>query len=508
MNSASAELPGAESPPLLRRSASNPAHVGLRKIEQREWWLWGSALLVTFILTLGIASSLLPLAAPRLGGANEFQMRLAVRGLIGLVLLFDIYTIYQQYQIHGVRRQLNERDELFQLITEKAADMIAVVDTKGQRLYNSPSYERIMGYSPDELGATSSFEQIHPDDREKIKAAAAEAARSGAGRQIEYRMRHKDGTWRVLESTASTILDAKGNVEKLVIVNRDITDRKCAEIALQEYKIHLEELVAMRTAELIEANEKLQRDITERNRVQQELTRKLEELARSNADLEQFAYVASHDLQEPLRMVISYTQLLARRYQGKLDVSADEFIGFAVDGASRMQQLIQDLLSYSRLTIRGKALQFTECGAACNAALENLREAIEDSNAEVSVGPLPTVVADATQLSQLFQNLIGNAIKYRNKRRPKIRVEAVSSGNEWVFSVQDNGIGIEPQYFERIFQMFQRLHTHKDYSGTGIGLAICRKIAERHGGRIWVESHPGQGSIFRFTIPQAENKEQ
>ncbi|MGA8872574.1 MAG: ATP-binding protein [Candidatus Acidiferrales bacterium] len=508
MNSASVELPRVESPPLLNRRASNPAHVGLRKIEQREWWLWGSALLVTFILTLGIVSSLLPIGAPRLGEADEFQMRLAVRGLIGLVLLFDIYTIYQQYQIHGVRHQLNERDELFQLITEKAADMIAVVDTSGHRVYNSPSYERIMGYSREELGATSSFEQIHPDDREKIKAAAAEASRSGAGQQIEYRMRHKDGTWRVLESTASTILNAEGNVDKLVIVNRDITDRKRAEIALQEYKIHLEELVAMRTAELIEANKRLQCDITERNRVQQELTRKLEELARSNADLEQFAYVASHDLQEPLRMVISYTQLLARRYQGKLDASADEFIGFAVDGASRMQQLIQDLLSYSRLTIRGKALQFTETGAACDAALENLREAIEDSNAEVTVGRLPTVVADATQLSQLFQNLIGNAIKYRNERRPEIRVDARSDGNEWVFSVQDNGIGIEPQYFERIFQMFQRLHTHKDYSGTGIGLAICRKIVERHGGRIWVESHPGRGSTFRFAIPQAEKMEQ
>jgi light-regulated signal transduction histidine kinase (bacteriophytochrome) len=172
-----------------------------------------------------------------------------------------------------------------------------------------------------------------------------------------------------------------------------------------------------------------------------------------------------------------------------------------------MQQLIQDLLSYSRLTIRGKALQFTETGAACKAALENLRESIKNSNAEVSVGPLPTVLGDATQLAQLFQNLIGNGIKYRNKRRPEIRVDARLNGNEWVFSVQDNGIGIEPQYFERIFQMFQRLHTRKDYSGTGIGLAICRKIAERHGGKIWVESQPGQGSTFLFTIPQAEKLE-
>jgi PAS domain S-box-containing protein len=502
MNSGPVELPPAE----YGKRASNP-RFGMRNIERREWWLWGSAVLVTLLLTLGIASFALPRGTSPFPEFDALHMSLAVRGLIGLVLLFDIYVIYQQYQIRGIHRQLNERDELFRLITEKAADMIAVVNTSGHRVYNSPSYERIMGYSPEELGATSSFEQIHPDDREKIKAAAAEASRSGVGQRIEYRMRHKDGSWRVLESTASTILDAEGSVDKLVIVNRDITDRKRAETALQEYKIHLEELVATRTTELIRANELLQRDIIERNWAQQELTSKLEELARSNADLEQFAYVASHDLQEPLRMVISYTQLLARRYQGKLDATADEFIGFAVDGASRMQQLIQDLLSYSRLTTRGKALQFTQTGAACNTALENLRESIKNSNAEVSVGPLPTVHADATQLAQLFQNLIGNAIKYRNKRKPEIRVDARPNGNEWIFSVQDNGIGIEPQYFERIFQMFQRLHTRKDYSGTGIGLAICRKIAERHGGKIWVESYPGQGSTFLFSIPRAEKME-
>ena len=507
MNSRPIEIPPVEDARPLSRRASNTTHPVIRKIERHEWWLWSSAVLVTLLLTLGIASFVLPMVTSPLQEFDELNMNLAVRGLIGLVLLFDIYTIYQQYQIRGIRRRLNERDDLFRLITEKAADMIAVVDTRGHRVYNSPSYERIMGYSPEELEATSSFEQIHPDDREKVKEAAAEACRSGVGRQIEYRMCHKDGSWRVLESTASTILDAEGRVDKLVIMNRDITDRKRAETALQEHKIHLEELVATRTAELIRANELLQRDITERKRVQQELTRKLEELARSNAELEQFAYVASHDLQEPLRMVASYTQLLARRYKSKLDADADEFIGFAVDGASRMQQLIEDLLSFSRLTTRGKALTWTQAEAACNAAIGNLQESIKDSNAVVSVGPLPAVLADASQLAELFQNLIGNAIKYRNERRPEIHVDARPHGNEWVFSVQDNGIGIEQQYFERIFQMFQRLHTRKDYPGTGIGLAICRKIIERHGGKIWVESQPRQGSTFLFTIPQAERRE-
>jgi len=247
--------------------------------------------------------------------------------------------------------------------------------------------------------------------------------------------------------------------------------------------------------------------VVERNRAQQELARKAEDLARSNADLELFAYVASHDLQEPLRMVASYTQLLARRYKGKIDAEADEFIGFAVDGATRMQQLIRDLLSYSRLTTTAKKHSFTSAAAACSAALENLREPVESSNALVRVETLPTVLADTAQLTQLFQNLIGNAIKYRNERQPEIRVAAKPNGNEWTFSVQDNGIGIEPQYSERIFQMFQRLHTRGEYSGTGIGLALCKKIVERHGGKIWVESQPGHGSTFLFTIPWPERTE-
>jgi len=195
---------------------------------------------------------------------------------------------------------------------------------------------------------------------------------------------------------------------------------------------------------------------------------------------------------------------LARRYKGKLDADADEFIGFAVDGATRMQQLIQDLLSYSRLTTQGRPLELIGCQDACNIAMVNLGQSIGDSGAIVNVGALPEVRADATQLAQLFQNLIGNAIKYRNERPPEIQVYAKTEGEYWVFSVQDNGIGIEPQYADRIFEMFQRLHTRLEYSGTGIGLAICRKIVERHGGRIWVESRPGQGSTFLFTIPRAE----
>ena len=233
----------------------------------------------------------------------------------------------------------------------------------------------------------------------------------------------------------------------------------------------------------------------------QALERSVVELTRSNADLQQFAYVASHDLQEPLRMVASYTQLLAKRYKGKLDADADEFITFAVDGATRMQQLIKDLLAYSRVTTQRAPSEPTECAPALVIALNNLHMAIEKEQAVVTYDPLPTIVADDTQLTQLFQNLIGNAIKFRGDQPPRVHLSAIRKDHEWVFAVRDNGIGIDPQYADRVFVIFQRLHTPADYPGTGIGLALCKKIVERHGGRIWVDSYPGQGATFYFTFP-------
>jgi two-component system, chemotaxis family, sensor kinase Cph1 len=231
----------------------------------------------------------------------------------------------------------------------------------------------------------------------------------------------------------------------------------------------------------------------------------VEELRRSNQELEQFAYVASHDLQEPLRMVSSYTQLLARRYRGQLDDAADEFIGYAVDGANRMQTLINDLLAYSRVGTRGKPLAPIDMATLFEAARANMRVAIEESGAKVSYEALPTVMGDTTQLMQLLQNLIGNAIKFRDENRtPEIRVGAERRDGEWLFSVSDNGIGIEEQYLERIFVIFQRLHNRTEYPGTGIGLAVCKKIVERHGGKIWVESKPYEGSTFYFTLRPGE----
>jgi light-regulated signal transduction histidine kinase (bacteriophytochrome) len=225
-------------------------------------------------------------------------------------------------------------------------------------------------------------------------------------------------------------------------------------------------------------------------------------LKRSNAELEQFAYVASHDLQEPLRGIAGFAQLIQHRYQGQLDSRADEYITHIVDGTQRMQTLINDLLAYSRIGRRGEPIQVIEAEAALQASLENLNLAIQEYGASITSEGLPTVQADPTQLIQLFQNLIGNALKFRAERTPHIHIGATAAGDFWQFSVHDNGIGIEPQYFERIFQVFQRLHTRREYKGTGIGLAICKKIVERNGGRIWVESEVGQGTTFYFTLPK------
>jgi PAS domain S-box-containing protein len=274
-----------------------------------------------------------------------------------------------------------------------------------------------------------------------------------------------------------------------------------AEEELAKYRGHLEELVQKRTVELEAANVQLQREITERKIADETLRYTAAELARSNRDLEQFAYVASHDLQEPLRAVSGYIQLLQQRYTDKLDEKALQYIAGAVDGAARMQRLITDLLAFSRVGTRERIVESTDLSAALASAMENLKVSIQEAHARITSDALPRLPVDSTQIEQLFQNLISNAVKFRSKQAPEIHIGANHRPGEWVFSVRDNGIGISSQYAERIFMIFQRLHTRRNYPGTGIGLAICKKIVERHGGKIWVDPSPEKGSIFHFTIP-------
>ncbi len=269
-----------------------------------------------------------------------------------------------------------------------------------------------------------------------------------------------------------------------IAVGQEMGQRRRAEEEVRILNTDLEQRVADRTAELSE---------------------RAKDLARSNSELQQFAYVASHDLQEPLRMVASFTQLLAKRYKDKLDDDARDFINYAVDGATRMQTLISDLLNYSRVGTQGKPLELTDSDALLKRVLDSLQFAIEESGAVISSDPLPMVMADPQQLGQLIQNLLTNAIKFHGEKPPHVQISTERNGSDWKISVRDNGIGISQEHAERIFVIFQRLHTKTEYPGTGIGLAICKKIVERHGGRIWIEPSPGGGTTFCFTIPAAGN---
>jgi PAS domain S-box-containing protein len=370
----------------------------------------------------------------------------------------------------AAEKHLGQMEGRYRGLLEAAPDAMVVVNRRGEIVLLNVQAERQFGYHRDEL-VGQKMKNIIPDGfAERLISdglrSPEDALAQKIGTGIELIGRRKDGTEFPIELMLSPLESAEGVLVTAAI--RDITTRKTAETHL----IH-----------------------------------KVEELNRSNEELGQFAYIASHDLQEPLRMVASYTQLLSRRYKGKLDAEADDFIAFAVDGANRMQRLIQDLLAYSRVGTKGTDLLDYSSEEALQQALINLRAPIGDSGALVTHDPLPNVLADEMQLIQLFQNLVGNAIKYQSPGIPVIHVSAAMNvEKKWIFSIRDNGLGIDPQYFEKIFGMFQRLHKREEFAGTGIGLAICKKIVERHGGNISVESQPGQGSTFRFTLEAGERK--
>jgi len=370
----------------------------------------------------------------------------------------------------AAEKHLAQMEGRYRGLLEAAPDAMVVVNKGGEIVLLNLQAEKQFGYHRDELLGQPVKNIIPEGFAERLVAdglrSPAEALAQQIGTGIELTGRRRTGGEFPIEIMLSPLESAEGILVTAAI--RDITTRKKAEA---------------------------------------QLLQKVEELNRSNEELGQFAYVASHDLQEPLRMVASYTQLLAKRYKGRLDSDADEFIAYAVDGSNRMQGLIQDLLAYSRAGTNGKVLHEISSENALKEALTNLRATMKESGAVVTHDSLPAIKTDDMQLAQVFQNLVGNAIKYRSAEVPHVHVSATKNrGNEWVFSVRDNGLGIDPQYFERIFVLFQRLHGRKEFKGTGIGLAICKKILERLGGRIWVESQLEKGSTFYFALPERDGE--
>ncbi len=386
----------------------------------------------------------------------------AGRPLYAISVLDDITARKQ------AEASLRENEERFRKSFELASSGVAHVGLDGRFVRVNRRLTEILGYDEAELIGRSVKEVSHPQDRDVTDEQRA-LIRAGRRESVRFEKRYlrKGGAPVWVSLGVALVRDASGAPQYEIAMFDDITERKQAEAALSEAH---------------------------------------EELKRSNSELEQFAYVASHDLQEPLRMVSSYTQLLGRRYQEKFDADAREFMGYIVDGAARMKQLIEDLLSYSRVGTKGRDFKPVDLEKPLSRALANLKAAIDESAAAVSFDPLPALPADEVQLAQVFQNLIGNALKFRSSAAPRIHVSSLERDHEWEFAVRDNGIGIEPQYFERIFMVFQRLHSKGEYPGTGIGLAIVKKVVERHGGRVRVASTPGEGSAFIFTLPKNQKE--
>jgi PAS domain S-box-containing protein len=384
--------------------------------------------------------------------------------------------------------QLRKMEARYRILVEgiPAVTFMAALDDGTNELYVSPQIESLLGFSQKEWleNPVLWHTQLHPEDRQRWHIEFAKTCGTGQPFRSIYRFIARDGRVVWVHGEAKVVRDDDdGKPLFLQGVAFDITGMKEAE----------EKLIAL--------NQSLEQRVQERTEIAE---RRARELQRSNADLEQFGYIVAHDLRQPLRTIKSYTQKLAERHLGKLDQATDEHLNRTINAADRMRVLIDDLLAYSRVQTQGKDPEAAECGPAVSAACANLDSAIEETGAGVTADPLPIVLADHTQLTQLFQNLIGNALKFRGERPPRIHIAAQRDGGQWRISVIDNGIGIEAQYLQRIFGLGERLHGASKYPGNGIGLATCEKIVQRHGGQIRAESAGlGQGSTFSFTLPAA-----
>jgi len=418
--------------------------------------------------------------------------------IIGILGIFWDITEYKR-----TAEDLRERERLL-----KEVESIANVGNwdwnieTGELLW-SDEICRIFGLNPKEFGGTfeAFLESVHPEDRDRIKDSVNDALFKNMPYSIDHRIVLPDGSVRIVHEKAKVFFSDVGKPIRMIGAVQDITECKDMEDELKKHRDHLEELVKEHTAKFENLNMQLKRELAERKRAEEKVKESLEELELSNTELEQFAYAASHDLQEPLRMVTSYVQLLQKRYKDNLDDDANDFINYAVGGATRMQKMIDGLLLYSRVQTRGKSFQPTDCSSVVRQAISNLKIHIDETHAIIESDALPTINADEMQLVRLFQNLIDNALKFHGPEVPRIQVSATKRANKWMFSVSDNGIGLDSKYKDRIFEIFQRLHGEEEYPGTGMGLSICKRIVERHGGQIWFDSDLGKGSIFYFTIP-------
>jgi PAS domain S-box-containing protein len=386
-------------------------------------------------------------------------------------------------------------------LIEASLDPLVTINPDGMISDVNAATVQVTGVPREELVGTSFSDYF--TDPEKAKTGYETVFRDGSVIDYELELRHCDGRVTPVLYNATVFRDEEGGIAGIFAAARDVTERKRAEAALLAAYNELDDRVKERTADLVEANRNLESEIAGHKATAAELEQRSRELARSNEELQQFAYIASHDLQEPLRAISGFTELLERRYRGELDEKADRYINFIIDGTNQMQQVILDLLAYSRVQTKAHEFGLIDAHQAAEQALRNLQVSIRDRGAIVSVdGRLPEIYADGIQITQVFQNLVGNALKFqRPGTTPEIRISAVLEGNAWRFSVADNGIGIDARHLDRIFMLFQRLHAKGEYEGTGIGLAICKRIVERHGGTIAVESTPGAGSTFTFSIP-------
>lgn len=442
-------------------------------IERREWWLWVCAVFITLLLTGGIVSFGFPTLHIRAPELNSAPVNDTILGLVGMVLLFDIYTVYQHFQIQAVRKQLIEREELFRLITENAADMIAVVNASGERLYNSPSYERILGYKPDELSGTTAFEQIHPEDRDKVLKAAADARRTGIGTNLEYRMRHKDGGWRTLESRASTIM-RDGQVERLVIVNRDVTQRKSLEEQFRQ-------------------------------------AQKMEAVGRLSGGV-------AHDFNNLLGVIIGYGEILQEGTP--VDSPLRNCVDEMLKAGHRAAGLTKQLLAFSRQQVMDpRVLDLNSVVKDMEKMLKRLIG--EDIQLKTSLDPdLVRIKADQSQIEQVFLNLAVNArdampsggelrLQTSNFHMDQEFVSRypypVLVGDYVLLTISDTGVGMDAATKARVFEPF--FTTKEKGKGTGLGLSMVYGVVKQSGGYIEVVSEPGAGACFNIYLPKAATAE-